>query len=460
MAVGACGRSLEHARSVPAPPDDGEVPRDARRKRAPRARLSPPRPSWKRRRRRKIPRCICRRISGRASPAGCCSGSRVAFATFQIVTAFGIPLNRGLAFGVTLDPRCGVSALRSGPRRSRGVLRGEADRRTASIAFVPMLASFVSSPASAAACRARCCAPCMSASSACSRPACWRSTARRERRRKGLLVGASAALAFLAGLYQWEFYYRPRRPRRQPDRADLVVGVVAIVTLFLLVWRVHRAGAADRRRTASSPIACSAICCPRRSTIAATISRRWWSTWSSAPRASTALPTAVSATYIFLFILFGSFMEQAGVIRFFNEISIGAVRRHARRARKGLRRLLGADGHRVRLRRRQCRRLRPVHHSADEALRLSRRLRRRRRGDLLDGRADHAAGDGRRRLHHGRDDRRALIRDRRRRRSSRRCSISPPASGRCISRPASSGCTACRAASCRASGRSCATTGT
>ena len=34
-------------------------------------------------------------------------------------------------------------------------------------------------------------------------------------------------------------------------------------------------------------------------------------------------PTAVSATYIFLFILFGSFMEQAGVIRFFNEISIG-----------------------------------------------------------------------------------------------------------------------------------------
>ena len=34
-------------------------------------------------------------------------------------------------------------------------------------------------------------------------------------------------------------------------------------------------------------------------------------------------PTAVSATYIFLFILFGSFMEQAGVIRFFNEMSMG-----------------------------------------------------------------------------------------------------------------------------------------
>jgi TRAP transporter 4TM/12TM fusion protein len=34
------------------------------------------------------------------------------------------------------------------------------------------------------------------------------------------------------------------------------------------------------------------------------------------------VPTLVSATYIFLFILFGSFMERAGVIRFFNELSI------------------------------------------------------------------------------------------------------------------------------------------
>ena len=45
-------------------------------------------------------------------------------------------------------------------------------------------------------------------------------------------------------------------------------------------------------------------------------------------------PTAVSATYIFLFILFGSFMEQAGVIRFFNEIVDRHLRRHARRARQ------------------------------------------------------------------------------------------------------------------------------
>ena len=33
-------------------------------------------------------------------------------------------------------------------------------------------------------------------------------------------------------------------------------------------------------------------------------------------------PTLVSATYIFLFILFGAFMEKAGVIDFFNDISM------------------------------------------------------------------------------------------------------------------------------------------
>ena len=36
-------------------------------------------------------------------------------------------------------------------------------------------------------------------------------------------------------------------------------------------------------------------------------------------------PTLVSATYIFLFILFGSFLEHAGMIRLFNAIALGFV---------------------------------------------------------------------------------------------------------------------------------------
>ena len=41
------------------------------------------------------------------------------------------------------------------------------------------------------------------------------------------------------------------------------------------------------------------------------------------------IPTLVSATYIFLFILFGSFLEHAGMIGLFNSIALGFVG-HAR----------------------------------------------------------------------------------------------------------------------------------
>ncbi len=37
------------------------------------------------------------------------------------------------------------------------------------------------------------------------------------------------------------------------------------------------------------------------------------------------IPIYVSATYIFLFILFGSFLERAGMIRLFTDVSLGLV---------------------------------------------------------------------------------------------------------------------------------------
>ncbi|MCK7583240.1 MAG: TRAP transporter large permease subunit [Chromatiales bacterium] len=37
------------------------------------------------------------------------------------------------------------------------------------------------------------------------------------------------------------------------------------------------------------------------------------------------MPTYVSATYIFLFILFGAFLEQAGMISLFNDVALGIV---------------------------------------------------------------------------------------------------------------------------------------
>jgi TRAP-type uncharacterized transport system fused permease subunit len=46
-------------------------------------------------------------------------------------------------------------------------------------------------------------------------------------------------------------------------------------------------------------------------------------------------PTYVSATYIFLFILFGAFLEQAGMINLFNRLRAGHRRPHQGRPGQG-----------------------------------------------------------------------------------------------------------------------------
>ncbi len=127
------------------------------------------------------------------------------------------------------------------------------------------------------------------------------------------------------------------------------------------------------------------------------------------------IPTLVSATYIFLFILFGAFLEHAGMIKLFNDLALGLVGHTKGGPAKVAVISSGFMGTISRLGRGQRADGGPVHHPADEALRLLAGVRRRGRGDLEHGRADHAAGDGRGRLHHGRDAERAL-----RRRSSRR----------------------------------------
>ncbi len=124
------------------------------------------------------------------------------------------------------------------------------------------------------------------------------------------------------------------------------------------------------------------------------------------------IPTLVSATYIFLFILFGSFLEHAGMVEPVQQHRAGVRRPRARRCGEGLRGVLEPDGHDLRLGRGQRADHGPVHDPADEALRLFAGVRGCRRGDLEHGRPDHAAGDGCSRVHHGRDPQRPLRDDR------------------------------------------------
>ena len=120
------------------------------------------------------------------------------------------------------------------------------------------------------------------------------------------------------------------------------------------------------------------------------------------------IPLSVSAAYVLIFVLFGSFMERTGTGQLFMDFAMSLTGAHRRRPRQGVLRVVGAVRHHLRQRGRQRHGRRADHHSADEALRLSAAFRRRRRGGGLDRRADHAADHGRRRLRDGRVPRRVL----------------------------------------------------
>ena len=156
----------------------------------------------------------------------------------------------------------------------------------------------------------------------------------------------------------------------------------------------------------------------------------------------------MSATYIFLFILFGSFLEHAGMISLFNNIALGFVG-HARGgpakvavissgmmgtiSGSGVANVLTVGQFTIPLMKRFG--YSPVFAGAVEAT-------------VQHGRPDHAAGDGRRRVHHGRDAQRAVRDDRQGRGDSRRSCITRRRSGWCTSRPAARASSASPKADC------------
>ncbi len=96
----------------------------------------------------------------------------------------------------------------------------------------------------------------------------------------------------------------------------------------------------------------------------------------------------------------------------FHQGRVRPARAHARRTGQGRRRVVGPDGHDLRLVGRQRRHLRNVHDPADEARRLLGGKGRRDRGRRRRRRPDHAAGHGRRGVPDGGVRRRPLFGDR------------------------------------------------
>ncbi len=142
--------------------------------------------------------------------------------------------------------------------------------------------------------------------------------------RVALFVGLGV-LAFVVGLYHWIFYVDIVIERAgAPNLADLVVGTVAVILVFLAGYVMM--GAAE-------PIISAAF-----------LLYALFGEYLPAPFAHRpyeygqiveilflgtegiyGTPTYVSSTYIFLFILFGSFLEHAGMIRLFTDVAMGTV---------------------------------------------------------------------------------------------------------------------------------------
>ena len=244
----------------------------------------------------------------------------VAFSTFQIVTAFSIPINRDLAFGVTLAHVAGAGlTLWAGQIVFRTLSGGAFMDRL--IAFVPMLITFTILARFGGGMPSQVLRTvhvgflCLLAAGMLAQHRATRTMAKTT----WWLVGM---LAFIAGLYHWHLYRELVMRSGNLAIPDFAVGIIAAAALFVMTWRVLGP---------SLPIVAGAFLAYTLfgEFLPSPLNHRGYDFeqivdhMAFGTEGIYGTPTAVSATYIFLFILFGSFMEQAGVIRFFNELSMG-----------------------------------------------------------------------------------------------------------------------------------------
>ncbi|RTL52174.1 MAG: TRAP transporter permease [Bradyrhizobiaceae bacterium] len=135
----------------------------------------------------------------------------------------------------------------------------------------------------------------------------------------GWLIGG---IGFYCGLYQWLYYADLIQRDGDPTRLDLVVGTVLGVLIFEGVRRLMGA---------ALPLMCGACLLYWffGQHLPAPFNHRGYdfdqivTHLSYGTEGFYGVPIYVSATYIFLFILFGSFLERAGMIKLFTDVSLG-----------------------------------------------------------------------------------------------------------------------------------------
>jgi TRAP transporter 4TM/12TM fusion protein len=130
--------------------------------------------------------------------------------------------------------------------------------------------------------------------------------------------------AFVLGTYHWVFEAELIQRSGDPSNADLVVGALLVALVF---------EAARRILGLALPIVCGIFLLYGLfgQYLPGDLAHRGYGVdqiinqLSLGSEGLFGIPTLVSATYIFLFILFGSFLEHAGMINLFNSLALGTV---------------------------------------------------------------------------------------------------------------------------------------
>jgi TRAP transporter 4TM/12TM fusion protein len=244
----------------------------------------------------------------------------VSFSTFQVVTAFGVPLDRPLVAGFftllhVIGAALAVWAVWLAVEGARGRAIGDGVLALVALAVTfGLISKFAGSLPSQVVRTIHVGFLCLVAGAMLANHTARTSTTR--------LIGWGIGLVgFVVGLYHWALYEELVNRSGELTQADLVVGIAAIAILFYLVWRVMGP---------ALPIVAGFFLayCLFGNYLPAPLDHRGYSLdqviehMSFGTEGLYAVPTLVSATYIFLFVLFGAFMEKAGVIDFFNDLSM------------------------------------------------------------------------------------------------------------------------------------------
>ena len=139
-----------------------------------------------------------------------------------------------------------------------------------------------------------------------------------------VLNWALAALSFTLSLYHWGFEGALVQRSGDPNMADLVVGTIFVLLVFeaarrLMGWALPAICAAFTLYVLFGDLLPSPLN-HRGYDYEQLIGQFYLGT-----EGIFGTPTYVSSSYIFLFILFGAFLEQAGMIRLFTDIAMGTV---------------------------------------------------------------------------------------------------------------------------------------